>query len=265
MSHRLPRLLLLGLIALALAGAAESPGRLGMVTTLVGDATVARGGATPRAIAFKDEVLEGDVIRTAPHGLVRVLLRGATLVAIGENSTAGLTTDAAGSTVRLDAGTVSVVVGGDKPAPLAIRTPHGTASLRGTSVIAQLAGSAVTFYVLSGIAHVTPPVAGGAVVVVNPLQFATVQGRAVGPVAALSKERVASLMKDFRPVPPHPDAPQETVKAVGDRGQSEVEKEELALRQHGLKGLPKTDDLSRPRIIVPPPTIPAQSAPKGCC
>src|SRR5438034_1008615 len=114
MSHALPRVLLLFAAAFALVAANPAPGRLGTVTTLVGDATLTRGAAAPRPVAFKDEVKPGDTIRTTPGALVRVLVRGATLVAIGESSTVALAADAGRSNVRLESGTVSVVASGAK-------------------------------------------------------------------------------------------------------------------------------------------------------
>ena len=264
MSHALPRVLLLLVAALALI-AADAPGRLGMVTTLVGDATLTRGTAAPRPVAFKDEVKPGDTIRTTPGALVRVLVRGATLVAIGESSTVALGADAGRSNVRLESGTVSVVVSGDKPAPLDIRTPHATASLRGTSVIAQTggAGAATTFYVLAGAVEVKA--GAGAGLTVKALESTTVRGGSVGPIVALSKESAASLMKDFRLVPAHPDAATETVKAIGERGVSEAAKEARALREQGVKGLPRTDDPSRRPVVPIQPNISPTTGPKGCC
>src|SRR5439155_718889 len=158
--------------------------RLGAVTTLVGDATLTRGAAAPRPVAFKDEVKPGDTIRTTPGALVRVLVRGATLVAIGESSTVALAADAGRSNVRLESGTVSVVASGAKPAPLDIRTPHATASLRGTSVIAQTGrgGAATTFYVLTGAVEVKA--GAGAGLTVRALESTTVRGGSVGPIVA---------------------------------------------------------------------------------
>jgi len=263
MSHALPRVLLLFAAAFALVAANPAPGRLGMVTTLVGDATLTRGAAAPRPVAFKDEVKPGDTIRTTPGALVRVLVRGATLVAIGESSTVALAADAGRSNVRLESGTVSVVASGAKPAPLDIRTPHATASLRGTSVIAQTGrgGAATTFYVLTGAVEVKA--GAGAGLTVRALESTTVRGGSVGPIVALSKESAASLMKNFRLVPAHPDAATETVKAIGERGASEAEKEARALREQGVKGLPRTDDPSRRPVVPIQPNISPTTGPKG--
>src|SRR3989442_14985090 len=133
MSHARPRVLLLLVAALALVAANPAPGRLGMVTTLAGDATLTRGAAAPRALAFKDEVQSGDTIRTSAGALVRVLVRGATLVAVGESSTVTLAADAGRSNVRLEAGTGSGVVIGDKPAPHHFPAPPATPNLPGPS------------------------------------------------------------------------------------------------------------------------------------
>lgn len=277
MSHALPRALLLAVVAIAALPAsvsivaAQTSSRLGIVTTLVGDATLTRAGGTPRALAFKDEVFPGDTIRTAPGGLARVLMRGATLVAIGDASTVGLTAAAARSTVRLDAGTVSVVVGGDKPVPLDIRTPQALASLRGTSVIAQIAGAATTFYVLTGLLEVQTVAAsggaggaGGGLVLVKALETTTVSNGQIGAVGALTPQAAANIMKDFRLVPAHPDPPAETVKTLGERGQSEIEKEAKALRDQGARGLPKAGDTGRPVVPIQPDIRPTQT-PKACC
>src|SRR2546425_4589838 len=197
MSHALPRVLLLLVAALALVAATPAPGRLGMVTTLAGDATLTRGAAAPRALAFKDEVQSGDTIHTSAGALVRVLVRGATLVAVGESSTVTLAADAGRSNVRLEAGTVSVVVSGDKPAPLDIRTPHATASLRGTSVIAQTGrgGAATTVYVLAGAGG--GRAGAGAGLTGKALGSTTVRGGRVGPIVARSQESGAPLVEGF--------------------------------------------------------------------
>lgn len=273
MSHALPRVLLLGALALvASAGpAGAQTARLGIVTTLVGDATIARPGGTPRAVAFKDEVFPGDTIRTAGGGLVRVLMRGATLVAIGDTSAVGLAAESGRTTVRLEAGTVSVVVGGDKPLPLDIVTPQATASLRGTSVIARMTpgGGPVNFYVLAGAISLVlkggPPAPGTGGVLLKALESVTLTDGKLGPVVALTREAAEGLMKDFRLVPPHPDAPAEAVKAVGARGASEAEKEAKALRDQGVRGLPKTDDPSRRPVVPIQPDVRPTQAPKGCC
>src|SRR5207245_5096081 len=111
-----------------------------------------------------------------------------------EPSTVVLGGDAGRSNVRLESGTVSVVVSGDKPAPLDIRTPHATASLRGTSVIARTggAGAATTFYVLAGAVEVKA--GAGAGLTVKALESTTVRGGSVGPVVAPRKESADALM-----------------------------------------------------------------------
>jgi len=103
----------------------------------------------------------------------------------------------------------------------------------------------------------------GAGLTVKALESTTVRGGSVGPIVALSKESAASLMKNFRLVPAHPDAATETVKAIGERGASEAEKEARALREQGVKGLPRTDDPSRRPVVPIQPNVSPTTGPKG--
>ncbi|HEV8584259.1 MAG TPA: FecR family protein [Methylomirabilota bacterium] len=268
MSHALLRVLLLSAVALAALPAsisAQISTRLGVVTTLVGDATIARPAGAPRAIKFKDEVFPGDTIRTADGALVRVLVRGSTLVAIGQTSTASLVADAARSTVRLDAGSVSLVVRGEKPAPLDVVTPQGTASARGTAFAVFYMDKTLHVHVTEGSVTLRPSQSAG-VIELKLLQSVSVAADGkVGPVVAMTREQADSLMKDFRLVPAHPDAPSETVKALGERGASEAEKEAKALRDQGVRGLPRTDDPSRRPVVPIQPDVRPSQTPKACC
>ena len=89
---------------LATAAAQE---RAGVVTTLTGQATVARTAATQSLpLKFKDDVFGRDRIATAEQSLLRVLLGGKALVTVRELSTFTITEEAQRAVVDLHSGKI---------------------------------------------------------------------------------------------------------------------------------------------------------------
>ena len=115
---------------------------VGVVTTLAGQATVARAAlASPVPLRFKDDVFLRDRIATAERSVVRVLLGGKALVTVRELSTLTVTEDTGRSTVDLTAGKIAMGVLRQRMRPgevIEIRTPNAIAAIRGTVLVVEL-------------------------------------------------------------------------------------------------------------------------------
>jgi len=270
-----------GLVVLALLvpgaarAGAEAPHRIGLVTRVTGEASVVRAAQPePRPLRFKDDVVSGDVVRTTPQSLVRVLLYGTTLVAAGESSAVRIVDDRGRTTLGLETGKLSVIVTRSVGRPddqVEIRTPHAVVTLRGTSVVAEVAPAAgpgvearTSLWVLSGEADVRPDGASRAITV-RAFESVSVTAAGASAVRALAADAATRLMQDFRLTPQQPDAPGEAMKSIGERGQAEAEAEARALRRQGVKGIPSMTDPARRPVVPIQPQIPAGQGPRACC
>src|SRR5207249_7980640 len=112
------RFSVLGIVMLALqvlalptmAGGEET--RAGVVTKLVGTATVARAALPqPAPLHFKDDVLLQDRITTGESSAVRVLLGGKATITARERSVLTITEIPGTATVRLAAGRAAIEIG----------------------------------------------------------------------------------------------------------------------------------------------------------
>ncbi len=148
----------LALVLLALVIPATSPGsepvRAGVVTTLLGSATITRA-STPEAapLKFRDPVFLNDRVTTAENSLARILLGGKALVTVREKSVLHLTEVPGASTIELADGRLALAVVKERMRPgdlIEIRTPNAVAGIRGTIAIAEHAGGISTFMVLRG-------------------------------------------------------------------------------------------------------------------
>jgi hypothetical protein len=136
-------LLLLVCPALAWAQSAGEPSRnVGVVTTLAGNATVARAALPgPQPLRFKDDVFLRDRISTAERSIVRVLLGGKALVTVRELSALTITENVGRSTIDLSSGKIAMGVLRQRMRPgevIEIRTPNAIAAIRGTVLVVEL-------------------------------------------------------------------------------------------------------------------------------
>jgi ferric-dicitrate binding protein FerR (iron transport regulator) len=260
-------------LALCLAAApavarAETPHRIGLVTRVTGEASVVRQGKPePQALRFKDDVHSGDALRTAPASVLRVLLYGTTLLAAGESSAVRVVDARGRTTIDLDAGKLSVVVTQSAGRPddlVEIRTPNAVATLRGTSIVAEVAAAVTSLYVLSGTVDVRAADAARPVTL-RAFQAVSVTASGPGAVQTLAPDVATRLMQDFRLTPQHTAAPETAVKSIGERGQTEAEEEARVLRRQGVKGVPGGLDPSRRPVVPIQPQIPAGQGPRACC
>ncbi|MDP2625555.1 MAG: FecR domain-containing protein [Candidatus Rokubacteria bacterium] len=210
----------------------------GVVTTLSGQATVARAALpAPVALKFKDDVFGRDRISTAENSLLRVLLGGKALVTVRELSVFTVTEDAGRGAVDLDSGKVAFGLTPRRLRPgetYEIRTPNAIAAVRGTVVVAEVfrrasqAGPAPVpvqsdFSVLSGSVDVLlRGIAGALPVRVGPMETLSILGSVFGQVRPLTPAAAGRLMANLRPRPQHTGTPDPVRRALTGQQQDEA-------------------------------------------
>ena len=121
--------------------ASEAPG-VGVVTTLVGEATVVRtAAAQPRNLRMRDSVLPLDRITTKERSLVHVLMGGKALLTVKELSVVTVTEDGGRATIDLQSGKVGLAVVHEKMKPgdvIEVKTPQAVAAVRGTVLVVEI-------------------------------------------------------------------------------------------------------------------------------
>lgn len=222
------------LLALVPASAlAESPTNVGVVTTLTGQATVARASLSqPLPLRFKDDVFVQDRISTAEKSIVRVLLGGKALVTVRELSVLTVTEQLGRSTVDLGSGKIGVGVARQRMRPgeiLEIRTPNIVAAVRGTVLVVEIIRASAdsqrgptppttNVHVIHGLVDVFPTGQPGA----PPVQVGTLQSYsqivgAAGTLRNLSREAAENLFADLRSDPQISQGPSEFMDDMQDR------------------------------------------------
>ena len=120
---------------------AQAP-ELGVVTTLQGQASVARAsgpGALP--LKFKDAVFDRDRIQTGEQSIVKVLMGGKAIVTIRELSVLTITEELGKTTINLTSGKIAVGVAKQRMQPgerLEVHTPNAVAAVRGTVFVVEV-------------------------------------------------------------------------------------------------------------------------------
>lgn len=263
------------LLALVPASAlAESPANVGVVTTLTGQATVARASLPqPRQLRFKDDVFVQDRISTAEKSIVRVLLGGKALVTVRELSVLTVTEELGRSTVDLGTGKIAVGVARQRMRPgeiLEIRTPNIVAAVRGTVLVVEIIRASAdsqrgptppttNVHVIHGLVDVFPTGQSGA----PPVQVGTLQsysqiGGAAGTLRNLSAEAAQALFADLTSEPQFTQGPDDFLDDLGNR---EQERAAALVRVGALQGGRATggnpfDAWREGSSLVLPPMIP---------
>ncbi len=121
--------------------ASEGTG-VGVVTTLIGEATVVRTAAVqPRNLQMRDRVLPLDRITTKERSMVHVLMGGKALLTVKELSVVTVTEDGGRATVDLQSGKVGLAVVHEKMKPgdvIEVKTPQAVAAVRGTVLVVEI-------------------------------------------------------------------------------------------------------------------------------
>ena len=233
------------LLALALGPAsvfAQTTDAVGVVTTLSGQATVARIGLTePASMRFRDPVFTRDRISTGEKSIVRVLLGGKAVVTARELSVLTINEEPLRSTVILDSGKVGASVLKDRMKPgetIEFRTPNAVAVVRGTVLVVEVTEGPVpagggaapittTVSVIRGAVDVfalkggtmTPARVGGQ-------ESVSVTGSRLDKVRALTPEASRGLTADLEVAPEQQhqtkNVPVELRRAIGAREQAKA-------------------------------------------
>jgi len=218
--------------------ASEAPG-VGVVTTLVGEATVVRtAAAQPRNLRMRDSVLPLDRITTKERSLVHVLMGGKALLTVKELSVVTVTEDGGRATVDLQSGKVGLAVVHEKMKPgdvIEVKTPQAVAAVRGTVLVVEIVpgtgeanqpggGEDVTnVHLLHGKLDVSlrnNP--GGAPVRLESLQTVSVTRDVLGKMRPLDLPTATTLTTGLKP-------PEQVVTAIPEKLQSAVDQRQGAL------------------------------------
>ena len=196
-----------------LGGSARAQGgeadRAGIITAVYGTATVTRASlGAPRPLKFRDDVRVRDRITTGEESLARILLGGKAVVTVRERSIVTITDSPSVSTVDVETGAVALAVAKERMRAgesIELRTPNAVAGIRGTVVVAEVAGrgtsASTRFILLTGIIDVTRldaarhPV--GAAAVLTPLQTITID-RVLSPVRPIAPAEAHAVSSSFK-------------------------------------------------------------------
>ena len=210
---------LVGVFAISALG--RDPGaaqviRAGVVTALHGNVTVTRTAAAPTGLRFRDDVFVSDRIATANRSMVRILMGGKAVLTVREHSVLTITEVPGTATIDLRAGGAALAVVHDRMRPgesIDIRTPNAIAGVRGTVLIAEVAGleSATvtsTFTVLRGTVEVRVLDAqaqpSGAGLMLTTLQAVGIRPHASLQPVTVTPEAARRLADDFKMAPGDP-------------------------------------------------------------
>lgn len=131
-------------MVVGLPGYVEAQGRpgVGVVTTLVGEATVVRSvAAQPKSLRMRDDVFALDRISTKERSIVHVLMGGKALLTVRELSVVAVTEEGGRATVELQSGKVGLAVVRERMKPgdvIEVQTPHAVAAVRGTVLVVEI-------------------------------------------------------------------------------------------------------------------------------
>lgn len=214
---------------------AQQQAGVGVVTTLVGEATVTRAAlAHDQALKKRDDVYPQDRISTKERSLVHVLMGGKALLTVRELSVLTVTEEGGRATVDLQSGKVGLAVVRERMRPgevIEVHTPHAVAAVRGTVLVVEIVpgsatgdqigagGTSTNVHLLHGKLDVSlrsdpaaPPVK------LESLQTVSVSSKVLGPIRPLSPAAVASVTASLRPGQPAQTAlPEKFQSALGEQ------------------------------------------------
>lgn len=228
----------MALVALVVGvpGFAQAQERLGVgvVTTLVGEASVARAAAQPQHLRMRDNVFPKDRISTGERSMVHVLLGGKALLTVRELSVVTVTEDGAHAIVDLQSGKVGLAVVRERMKPgelIEVQTPHAVAAVRGTVLVVEIvpgqtggdqpdgSGGTTNVHLLHGKLDVSlrnNP--GAAPVQLESLQTVTASRHVLGAMRPLSPAAAAAVTTGLKPVQPAPaTVPEKFQAALNDK------------------------------------------------
>ena len=225
---------------------AQQPAGVGVVTTLVGEATVTRAAlAQDQALKKRDDVYPQDRISTKERSLVHVLMGGKALLTVRELSVLTVTEEAGRATVNLESGKVGLAVVRERMRPgevIEVHTPHAVAAVRGTVLVVEIVPAAATgdqveaggtstnVHLLHGKLDVSlrsdpaaPPVK------LESLQTVSVSRNTLGAIRPLSPAAAATITASLKPS-------QSTRTALPEKFQAALGEQQRVLAVASLEG-----------------------------
>src|SRR5947209_2432903 len=244
------RLALVALVVAVPATAFAQPTKAGVVTTVLGTATVSRASLSqPVPLKFKDDVFAQDRVSTGDDSVARILLGGKAIVTVRERSSLTITEVPHVSTIDVGVGRGAIAVAKERMKPgetIEIRTPNAVAGIRGTIVVVEVdqgpAALTTRFTVITGEVLVRQlqggqPFGGGVTLGAN--QQAQFTGHTPPATRSLSSSEARQLSNSFKTTKPAPPA---EVSAL-------LVTQSQALATAGTSGVP-TPGLSSPDSVT---------------
>ena len=244
------RLAVTALVVAAPATAFAQPTKAGVVTTVLGTATVARASLSqPVPLKFKDDVFAQDRVSTGDDSVARILLGGRAIVTVRERSSLTITEVPHVSTIDVGVGRAAIAVAKERMKPgetIEIRTPNAVAGIRGTIVVVEVdqgpAALTTRFTVITGEVLVRQlqggqPFGGGVTLGAN--QQAQFTGHTPPATRSLSSSEARQLSNSFKTTKSVPPA---EVSAL-------LVTQSQALATAGTSGVP-TPGLSSPDSVT---------------
>src|SRR6266849_1988463 len=190
---------------------AQAP-ELGVVTTLQGQASVARASASAMLpLKFKDAVFDRDRIQTGEESIVKVLMGGKAIVTVRELSVLTITEGLGKTTINLTSGKIAVGVAKQRMKPgerLEVHTPNAVAAVRGTVFVvevsrqgAQSAGGPLGAHTqvtcVNGVVDVAPRANLAQTTQLTAARSIGLLGPIVGPTQTFNVQQLGRLVSSF--------------------------------------------------------------------
>ena len=217
---------------------AQGRSGVGVVTTLVGEATVARSASAQTLdLKMRDNVFALDRIITKERAMVHVLMGGKALLTVRELSAVTVTEEGGRATVELQSGKVGLAVVRERMKPgdvIEVHTPHAVAAVRGTVLVVEIVpspaggeldpdGAFTNVHLLHGKLDVSlRSNPGGAPVRLESLQTVAVTRDVLGKMRPLDLATASSVTAGLKPN-------QQAVTAIPERLQAAVDQRQGVL------------------------------------
>jgi hypothetical protein len=191
---------------------AQAAPELGVVTTLQGQASVARASASGTLpLKFKDAVFDRDRIQTGEESIVKVLMGGKAIVTVRELSVLTITEELGKTTINLSSGKIAVGVAKQRMKPgerLEVHTPNAVAAVRGTVFVvevtrqgAQVTGGPIGAHTqitcVNGVVDVAPRANLAQTTQLTAARSIGLLGPIVGPTQTFNVQQLGRLVSSF--------------------------------------------------------------------
>jgi len=195
---------------------AQAAPEVGVVTTMQGQATVARvASTTALPLKFRDSIFERDRINTAENSIVKVLMGGKAIVTVRELSVLTITEDLGKTIINLEAGKIAVAVARQRMKPgdrLEVHTPNAVAAVRGTVFVVEIKRQGAqqgggNFAADTEVITVQGTVEVGSLAnpahttLVNAFQSLGITGSNLGRIGNLTQQQMTAVLADFTNAP----------------------------------------------------------------